>query len=226
MKTVKKTTALLLAFIIAFSCFAVAAVAAPKITGVKIVQAPLKTTYFKGRDWDYGYWKFSDGTGVGTFTSNSKYIAFKYNGGYYSNYSDLGMMDLNGLIVEVTYSDGKKERIAYKETKSGNEIGQNIYWSPSTKLKAGSNGVDIYFKQNVDAYDTYTVTLSEKAALRGDVNEDLNVNSADALIVLQHVVGMKTLAGTWFKTADLDSSNSLNSADALSILRIAVGQDK
>lgn len=226
MKFFKKTTALLLALIIAFSCFAVAAVAAPKITGVKITQLPMKTTYFKGRDWDNGYWKFGDGSGLGTFTSNSKYIAFMYNGGYYSNYSDYGMLDLNGLIVEVTYSDGKKEKISYKETKSGNEIGQNIYWSPSTKLKTGSNGIDIYFKQNVDAYDTYTITLSEQTALRGDVNEDLKVNSADALVVLQHVVGMKTLAGTWLKTSDLDANNKINSADALVILRISVGQEK
>lgn len=226
MKFFKKTTALLLALIIAFSCFAVAAFAAPKITGVKIVQLPMKTTYFKGRDWDNGYWSFGDGTELGTFTSSSKYIAFKYNGGYYSNYSDLGMLDLNGLVVEVTYSDGKKENITYKETKSGSEISQNIYWSPATKLKTGSNEIDIYFKQNVDAYDTFTITLSEKAALRGDVNEDLKVNSADALIVLQHVVGMKTLAGTWLKTADLDGNKTINSADALVILRISVGQEK
>lgn len=226
MKTLKKTTAWLLALIIAFSCLAVSAVAAPTVTAVKIVQAPYKTTYFKGRDWDNGYWSFSE-SGFGKFVSNSKYICFMYNGGYYSRYSDKGMMDLNGLVIEVTYSDGSKEKMPYKEEiKNTYEIKQNICWSPASKLKEGSNSIYVYLEKNTNACDTYTVTLSDKTALKGDVNEDLKVNSADALIVLQHVVGIKTLAGTWFKTADLNNDKKLNSSDALSILRIAVGQDK
>ena len=224
MKTIKKSVALLLALVIAFSCFAVAAVAAPKITDVTIIREPDKKVYFKGRDWDYGYWKPSEGVELGKFVSSTKYFAFMYNGGYYSKFTDLGMVDMNGLVVKVTYSDGTTENVTYKETKSGVEVKQNIYFSFEKPIKVGVNTVDVYFTSNTAASDTYTITLSNDAALKGDVNEDLKVNSADALLVLQHVVGSKTLAGTWLQTADLNADKKINSADALAILKIAVNK--
>lgn len=224
MKIFKRTTALILAFILAFSCFAVESFAAKTIKSVKIVQLPTKTTFYKGTDWDYGYWKFSEGTGNGVFTSRKNVIAFMYNGGYYSRYSDIGMLDMNGLVVEVTYSDGTKEKVSYKETKNGNQISQNICFSPELDFKVGENVIDVYFKENTSAYDTYKIIITDKAAAHGDVNEDMSVNSADALLVLQHCVGIITLTGTKLQKADLNGDKNVNSADALAILRISVGQ--
>lgn len=225
MKTLKRTLALVLAFILAFSCFAIESFAAKTIKSVTIVQEPTKKVYYKGTDWANGYWKFSDGAELGTLTPHKKNIAFMYNGGYYSRYQDIGMLDLNGLIVEVTYTDGTKEKIAYKETKSGVKIDQNIYFSPELDFRVGENVIDIYFKENIYAYDTYTITLTEQTAIRGDINGDKNVNSADALLVLQHCVGLSALTGSMLQYADLNADNTINSADALSILRIAVGQE-
>lgn len=224
MKVFKRTTALILAFILAFSCFAIESFAAKTIKTVKIVQLPAKTTFYKGTDWDYGYWKFSAGTENGVFTPRKNVISFKYNGGYYSRYSDIGMLDMNGLVVEVTYSDGSKEKVAYKETKNGNQISQNICFSPELDFKVGENVIDVYFKENTSAYDTYKIIISESAAMLGDINEDSAVNSADALLVLQHCVGISTLTGTRLQSADLNGDKNINSADALAILRIAVGQ--
>lgn len=222
MKALKKIIALLVAIVLAFSCVAVSAVAAPTIKSIKITTAPMKTTYFKTRDWDYGYWKFTDGSGLAKFTSDNRWISFMYNGGYYSNLGDRGMVDMNGLVIEVTYTDGTKKNITYKETKSEYVISQNIYWGVSSELKVGENTIEVYLKENTKVCATYKINISEKTAVKGDVNEDLKVNSADALLALQHVVGLKTLAGTWFNTADLDSSGAVNSYDALMILKIAV----
>ncbi|MHC1707709.1 MAG: dockerin type I repeat-containing protein [Bacteroidales bacterium] len=45
------------------------------------------------------------------------------------------------------------------------------------------------------------------------------VNSADALIILKHYVGMLTLSGMLFEAADVNNSGSLNTIDALMVAR-------
>ena len=58
-----------------------------------------------------------------------------------------------------------------------------------------------------------------------DVNGDKLINSADALIVLRHTVGLTSEINTdeKFMNADTNGDNKVNSMDALTILRIAVG---
>ncbi len=58
-----------------------------------------------------------------------------------------------------------------------------------------------------------------------DVNGDKLINSADALIVLRHAVGLASEINTdeKFMNADTNGDNKVNSMDALTILRIAVG---
>lgn len=56
-----------------------------------------------------------------------------------------------------------------------------------------------------------------------DVNADTKVNSSDALLVLQHATGIKTLTGTNLKNADTNGDAKVNSTDALIILQIATG---
>lgn len=226
MKIFRKSVALILAIAIAFSCAAAfAAAATPKIKSMKIVQLPSKLTYYKGTDWDYGYWKMSAGDdgSKGVFVSNSKTICFMHNGGYYSYYSDIGMLDMNGLVVEVSYSDGSKKKVEYKETISGNKVTQNILFSPAEGyFTTGKNEIEIYFKENLDVYTTFTITLSTSKAVKGDINDDRVVNSADALMVLKHVVGVSTLTGAKLTAADVNTDKKVNSVDALEILKIAV----
>ena len=58
-----------------------------------------------------------------------------------------------------------------------------------------------------------------------DVNGDKLVNSADALIVLRHTVGLGNEINTdeKFMNADTNGDGKINSMDALTILRISVG---
>ena len=57
----------------------------------------------------------------------------------------------------------------------------------------------------------------------GDVDGINGINSTDALLVLQHVVGIETLSGTQLLAADVDGNNTVNSTDALMILQYIVG---
>ena len=132
------------------------------------------------------------------------------------------MLDMNGLVVRVTYSDGKTADIAYKETVSGSSVYQNIYASFRKKVKPGINSVEVYFKPYNGVSDFYDINLVTTATEKGDVNHDGKVNSADALIVLQHVVAIKLLNAVDYNIGDMNSDGSINSFDALLILRKAV----
>ena len=226
MKIIKRTLAVILSLIVAVSCLGINVFAAGTIKSVRIVKLPAKTTFYKGADWDYGYWKFPEDEGTGTFVSRANNICFMYNGGKFSIYQDIGMVDMNGLVVEVTYSDGTKKNIEYKETVVKNNVTPNIYASMSKSLHVGVNTIDVFFMDNPYAYDSYDITLTESAALRGDINGDKKVNSADALLVLQYSVGSASLTNAQKTAADINKDSRINSADALVILRIAVGIEK
>lgn len=60
------------------------------------------------------------------------------------------------------------------------------------------------------------------AAYYGDLNEDNNVNSTDALIILRYSVGQLTEINE--TAADVNHDGKINSTDALAVLRISVGQ--
>lgn len=226
MKNTRRIIAYVMAIIVALTCSGLASVvsasAAAKITAVKIVSYPTKTVFVQGTDWDYGYYDMPEGYGLGKFVKQDGMISFHHNGGYYSHYSDRGMIDMTGLVVKVTYSDGTSENIAYKETKSGISVSQNILASPKGDYKLGENIIEIYFKSNTKVYDSYKITLVT-ASTKGDVNDDGKINSYDALMVLQHVVGLKTLTSVQFNAGDMNSDGTLNSFDALLILRKSVG---
>jgi len=224
MKNLKSAIAFFLAIVIAFSCFGAMA-SAGTIKSIKIVQLPTKLTYYKDTDWKYGYWKFSpDNSNKGDFAADDSVICLTHNGGYYSNTSDIGMVDMTGLIVEVTYNSGSKKTVTYKETISGVNASANIYFSCPNGLSVGKNTVEIYLPEDYYAYTSFTITLVNATYKKGDVNGDGAVNSADALKVLRHAVGSAILTGEPLSLADVNKDRYVNSLDALEILKIAVGK--
>lgn len=199
---------------------------AATIKKLEVVSVPTKTTFYQGTDWDYGYWKFPVDEGLGVFTPYEGNIAFMHQGGYHSFYQDIGMLDMNGLVLKVTYSDGTTKNVAYKETKYNNGVvTQNIYASPKGGLyKLGENTVEVYFESAPSVYTTYKINIVKGSAQqKGDINADKKINSSDALMVLQHSVQIIKLTSAQINFADMNNDKKINSLDALIILQKSVG---
>lgn len=200
--------------------------AAASIKKLEIVSVPTKTTFYKGTDWDYGHWTYPEGDGFGEFTPDGKNISFMHQGGLFSRYQDRGMLDMNGLVVKITYTDGKTKNITYKETKNSNGVvTQNIYYSPvGGEFKVGENIIEVYLPEDFNAYATYKINIVENSGqLKGDVDSNSKINSTDALLVLQHTVKLVTLTTAQQTIADMNDDKKINSMDALRILQISVG---
>lgn len=69
----------------------------------------------------------------------------------------------------------------------------------------------------------FKVSTSSSDSSLGDVDENGSINSVDALLVLQHSVGSKTLTAEQKKRADVTKDGNINSQDALKILQFSVG---
>ena len=69
----------------------------------------------------------------------------------------------------------------------------------------------------------WRATAAELPARYGDVDRDGAVSPVDALLVLQHSVGLITLESGQLWAADLDQLVGANAADALLILQYSVG---
>ncbi len=68
-------------------------------------------------------------------------------------------------------------------------------------------------------YDVLYRILSQK----GDVNGDSKINSSDALMILQHTVGIIELSEAYLTVADINSDKLINSYDSLLVLQYSVG---
>ncbi len=165
MKLTKKIISVLLALIVfsgAFSCYISASAAS--ITGLKIINAPEKRVFYKGTDWIYGMWVTDEENHGKCLLKESKFISFTHNPGG-GQYGERGMIDMAGLIVEVSYSDGSKKQIKYEETllKSG-FYKSNILFSPKDgkEFFIGTNIIEVYLSGNADYYDSYEIEITDK----------------------------------------------------------------
>ena len=57
----------------------------------------------------------------------------------------------------------------------------------------------------------------------GDLDDDGEITSSDALIILRASLGMTTLDTDHARRADVDGDGDVTSADALAVLRFSVG---
>ena len=69
----------------------------------------------------------------------------------------------------------------------------------------------------------FTESAPESAFLRGDINGDGSVDSADALLALRLAMGTVSSEGLCIEAGDLDGDGSVTSEEALLILRYAMG---
>ena len=71
--------------------------------------------------------------------------------------------------------------------------------------------------------DSLIAAIIEGKYILGDVNGDERVNSRDALLILQSVVGIATLTDDQKLAANTNGDKNVNSRDALLILQLVVG---
>ena len=116
----------------------------------------------------------------------------------------------------------------------------NIQYIDQTSVEAGK--VTFTLKPKALTEGTYNVYISttDKALKKvasfqygekppytlGDVDGLNGIDSTDALMVLQHIVGIRTLTGTQLLAADVDGVDGVTSTDALMILQYIVGSIK
>ncbi len=229
MKRIGKVLSVLLALVMAFSvCSGFSAIAAPGIKSIKIISEPEQLKFYRGTDWDYGKWDQPSDSSAWEWVPGSS-ISFLRNPGS-GYYKDAGMINANGLVIEIKYADGKTETMAYKETKmSDGTYTHNINLSPEKgAYKVGKMKVEVWLERDYRYYDTYEIEIidGEKPPERqmGDIDGNFKINSNDALLVLQHSVSIITLDATQKKYADMNNDKKYNSSDALSILQKAVGK--
>ncbi len=107
------------------------------------------------------------------------------------------------------------------------EIKQNAFNYSTKNLTLCSESEESYCKEyaDINSINFELCDGEHKASVGlGDVNNDTIINSTDALLVLQHAVGKKTLYGDPFFAADTTRDGTVNSSDALVILQYSVGK--
>ena len=122
--------------------------------------------------------------------------------------------DLNGLSVQVKYTGGQTVTVKYADSPARFSV------KTPSKLRSGSNRIEILFDGK------YTIGANIIIEAYGDLNLDGYINSSDALMLLQHATGIKTLNATQKKYADVTADGKVNSSDALCILQKATGNLK
>lgn len=116
-------------------------------------------------------------------------------------------------IDQITATDGT----AAYTFDAGDAKNVTIY-SGYSSMPSGTDPLTTAITEDVDPTpdpgDNYTL---------GDVNNDGDIDAADAIMVLRHDAGFITLEGNRFKAADVTKDEEVDAADAIKILRYDAG---
>lgn len=170
--------------------------------------------------------------GAYNLTGGLKVVDVESDGGFYAG-ADTFELNCTGLT-------GEYSLVLLLEGDSKVPTEGNIQYIDQTSVKAGK--VTFTLKPKALTEGTYNVYISttdkplEKVAsfeygtkppyTLGDVDGLNGIDSTDALMVLQHIVGIRTLTGTQLLAADVDGVDGVTSTDALMILQYIVGSIK
>lgn len=128
--------------------------------------------------------------------------------------------DLTGLSIKVKYKDGTSRTLSYPDN-------QLIGWSvpeDTTFIMPGNTTLDATFCGKRASFPVTYATTNPYSL--GDATKDGQINSYDALVILQHSTGLLTLDYSAKRLADVNKDSKINSYDALMVLQYAVGSIK
>ena len=153
-------------------------------------------------------------------------------GAYYANAVRFGVEkdNLTGgaqyllLVVKGTEAPSEKNIVYINQqaADSNGKVSFNAYPSSLTK-----DNYRVYVVGQGSSYSLENPTASFRyyqPYTLGDVNGDGEIDSLDALDILQHAVGKTPLTGTKLLAADVNGDKEIDSLDALAILQYAVGR--
>lgn len=168
-------------------------------------------------------------------TANQRVINASTQGDYSDYYVDAVRfgVEKDGLTVDAQYlllvvkgtGAPNEENIVYIDQKAAGSDGKvsfNAYPSSLTK-----DNYRVYVVGQGSSYSLENPTASfsyYQPYTLGDVNGDGEIDSLDALDILQHAVGKTPLTGTKLLAADVNGDKEIDSLDALAILQYAVGR--
>lgn len=123
------------------------------------------------------------------------------------------------LFTDYSFTDYEKYNIA--------DIGFVSSWTNVFKLNGSLYMVESVYDDNFPDKPIYypiriAVVAEKSINKQGDLNGDSQVNSTDALVILQSAVGKTTLSASQKAVADVNKDGNVNSTDALKILQFVV----
>lgn len=127
------------------------------------------------------------------------------------------------------FESGKEYQLELKlTTKKYNGVSITKFDSTEVWLNnvlQNSNDVEVYFsKDTLHIIKTYTCGTTSSSSKIGDINGDTQINAADALLILQKVVGKIDFTEKEQTLADVDFNGEITTNDALLILQYNVGK--
>ena len=120
---------------------------------------------------------------------------------------------IDAIVTPITLDSGEQIEVA--------EASHDAFIATYGEVKAGIHIPNLDKLIEIrKAYDILRPTTDVKY---GDVNGDETINSEDALMILQSVVGITELDEKATKAADVNSDEKIDTQDALGILQYVVG---
>lgn len=141
-----------------------------------------------------------------------------------NTYESLGLID-NEFVFKIPVYDGMPD-IPCKIPSEGNSstptVAPTSPVTPTATPKPTATPIPSGTPSPTNTAPSPSIQPTEPSVMYGDVNGNQQVDAADALLVLQHVVGLKNLSIPQMVCGDVDGSGYLESMDALEILQFAV----
>lgn len=176
----------------------------------------------------------ADETELGAYnlTGGLKVVGVESDGGFYK--------DADTFELDCTKLTGAYSLVLLLDDNSGVPTSGNIQYIDQVTVTDGAAKFTLKPKALTEGtYNVYISTtdkaLDKVASFQygtkppytpGDVDGLNGIDSTDALMVLQHIVGIRTLTGTQLLAADVDGVDGVTSTDALMILQYIVGSIK